>query len=162
MNTTSFIIRNHQSASKNINNVDYLDIIEKTLSASAFNRIITNSPLYLLAVSQYNTKIINTLDRPPIPKWFCGKVETSTGNLIPTYDDTALRAANALITTIPSSVTYTPLVDTITYDPDKCLSGGVPGSAGYSYCLPSTLSPQLSFTSVISGVEFDNLFNLVF
>ena len=142
--------------------VDYMKLIDSVLNASEFNRLIPDSPIYLLAVQQYNNQVAkNTLVRKPIPKWFCGKVNVNNGILTTPYSDEALRAINGYTTTtlLPASG-YT-IINSIPYADDACLQSGTPGSDGYAICNPNIRNINSSFTSVLCGVEFDNLINLV-
>jgi len=137
MNQINFFTRTHNNAD-NPEEFDALKVIEHVLSLHPNNRLRTSSLLYKLAVQQYNTTIKNTLERPPIPKWFCGKIDTETGFLIDT-DDATIRS-NALLSEplAPPSLSAT-AINPLRYPQDKCLIRGTPGSYGYSTC---NLTPE--------------------
>jgi hypothetical protein len=127
----NFIQRNNN---KNTNSFfDAGKYIDEILANDKYAYIIPNSSLYNLAVKQYNTNIENTLIRPSVPSWFCGKINPATGELISTLTDEELRVIGGVSPT--NANTQPPLSSLINLWPvDECLSTGLPGSTGYSTC----------------------------
>ena len=142
--------------------VDYIKLIDEVLGASEFNRLIQDSPVYLLAIQQYNDQVKkNTLVRKQVPNWFCGRIEPATGILITDYTDQELRTINGYSTTILAPVSATQSTLVISYKDDACLKSGTPGSDGYAICDPNIRNVNSSFTSVLCGIEFDTMISLI-
>jgi hypothetical protein len=130
---------NRQNSLQNRQPFDALKIINRFLALHPSNRIIVNSPLYLAAVKQYNTNIQNTLIRPPIPSWFCGKIDSSTNQLITSPTDAEQRVSSGVTTAGTPNIAQTPFQQQNFYTPDACLEVGTPGSTGYVSCQSSNL-----------------------
>lgn len=113
---------------------DAVKLINYFLSLHPLNKLIVNSPLYLAAVKQYNSQIKNTLIRPPIPAWFCGKINQQTNELIPTPTDREQRAVAGVVKDNPYVAPVTIPQDPKLYIQDMCLQIGTPGSAAYLTC----------------------------
>lgn len=128
--TPTFVPRTHKNQTEE-GLVDANAIIKYYSSLHPTNKLIPNSPLYIDAVNQYNTTIKNTLQRPPIPTWFCGKINNSTNELIITPPDADDRAANAVTTDLPSRLPALAPKNPKKYNSDACLQYGTPGSAPY-------------------------------
>lgn len=134
-NLINFVNRDNIATKANKSNkVDALKIIEYYLSLHPSNRVKPNSLLYSLAVKQYNENIQNTLIRPAIPSWFCGKINPTTNELELGLTDEELRAS--------AGVVLDPLIPTLSGAPDTpsgylidtCLENGTPGSYNYTLC----------------------------
>jgi len=124
------LIKNNENPKK----VDAQKIIDYFLSLHRMNRLIVGSPLYNLAVSQYNENIKNTLVRPPVPQWFCGKVNIVTGDLLVTPSDEQTRATSGLVLD-PANPAPPPTPNIQgQYNVDECLEIGLPGSTDYATC----------------------------
>jgi hypothetical protein len=138
MNTkTTFVNRSTNVPQKVQNSIDALKIIEYVLSLSPYNRIIPNSTLYNMAVKQYNNIVAqNTLERPQIPAWFCGKIDETNGLLLEIEPDATLRLSTGVIQT-PTTITPEVSGAVLTYPPDECLAVGTPGSSPYAKCQES-------------------------
>lgn len=132
----NFVNRSNIATSNNKSNkVDAAKLIEHFLSLHPSNRVKPNSLLYDLAVRQYNENIKNTLVRPDVPKWFCGKVNPATNELINIPSDQELRASAGVVSDpltlqLPSSA-----FDANGYLIDNCLYLGTPGSYDYTQCV---------------------------
>jgi len=137
----TFITRQN-TRTNNPSTFDAAKIIKYYLALHPSNRLIVNSPLYLAAVEQYNQQIKNTLIRPPIPDWFCGKINPTTNELIPLPTDQEQRAANGVLNDNPITTTPIPPQDPKNYLQDSCLSTGTPGSAEYLRCNSSALQDE--------------------
>ena len=135
MNDITFVPRTHKN-SNNIkaSSIDAIKLIDYVLSLDKNNRIVVNSQLYKMASDQYNESVRNTLIRPDIPTWFCGKIEPTTGFLLMTDTDIRIQAGISS-SPIPVSALNIDLSGATAYSPDKCLSAGTPGSPGYSNCV---------------------------
>jgi hypothetical protein len=134
MNTITFLPRNHKSSNNNSSNsTDALRLIEYILGLDKDNRIVPNGKLYKLATRQYNESVRNSLIRPSIPTWFCGKIDDDTGLLSTTETDVQLREQSGVST--PETVATSDITgDVKPYPLDTCLPKGTPGSPGYSDC----------------------------
>lgn len=132
MNKINFFIRTHNNQD-NPRAFDAIKVIEHVLSLRPDTKIKTSSLLYKLAVDQYNTTIKNTLTRPPIPQWFCGKIDVETGMLIDTDDTTRRVTSQASLPEAPIIPSAT-VITLSAYPTDKCLEYGTPGSIGYAKC----------------------------
>jgi hypothetical protein len=114
--------------------VDAIKIIEYFSSLHPLNRVKPNSLLYETAVNQYNQNIKNTLIRPTVPSWFCGKINPETGDLINNPSDESLRATAGVVLD-PLTLQPTISGDTLSgYVVDTCLILGTPGSYDYTKC----------------------------
>lgn len=127
----TFIIRNNPQINSKIS-IDVLNLIDYIIRLDANNRIIPNSLLYNLAVKQYNETITNTSTRPPVPEWFCGKIDEQSGLLLVDSDEN-IRASTGVSTSTTTTFIAPSNVST-QYPVDSCLSNGTPGSFGYSQC----------------------------
>lgn len=123
-------------------------LIKYFLSLHPNNKLIIGSPLYNLAVKQYNKKIKNTLVRPPVPSWFCGKVNSDTNELLLNNDDATLRANAGYSDTNVNNISNIQINSRTGYPIDKCLEQGTPGSIEYTKC---------SLTSGNMDEDFDDL-----
>jgi hypothetical protein len=130
-------------------------VIKYFLALHPNNRLIPNSPLYLEAVKQYNTNVKKTMVRPAIPNWFCGKVNSTTNELVPTIPDNILRAASGVVRDIPPSIPEIVKQSITGYLPDECLIYGTPGSVPYTLRCTNVEDPNddrdtgLSFSPIV-------------
>ena len=116
-------------------------------------KLIPNSTTYNRAVAEYNRVVRMGMDRPPIPKWFCGYVDTETGELGKT--DTTIPVSNS----VPSRTDETAVYETSipsAYAWDECLivsgdetigHGWSPGTVGYVNCFDESVSSALVIDS---------------
>ena len=131
--------------------VDAQKLITYFLSLDRENVLIPNSPLYNLAVKQYNSTVKNKTTRPNVPEWFCGRVDPVTNELAPRVDDITTRAS--------AGFTLDPIIDTdqqdgaeiARYPNDECLNLGLPGSYDYAQCSDS-LSLEVLETSGVDWI----------
>ena len=109
-------------------------------------KLIPNSPTYNRAVSEYNIVVRMGMDRPPIPKWFCGYVNESNGELGKT--DTATPVGNSVPSRIGEDLGEEEMVPSA-YAWDECLivsgdetrgCGWSPGTVGYVNCFSDSES----------------------
>jgi hypothetical protein len=148
MTTKMTFVDRRQEKDTQSNIVDAQKIIDYFLSLDPNNRIIPNSPLYNVAVKQYNDNVKTTTVRPPVPNWFCGKVDAATGELLTSKDDEEMRASGGYSSTVINPYDTTAIILSA-YDPDGCLENGTPGSFGYSKC-----SDTLQETIETSGIDW--------
>lgn len=127
----SFIIRSNNTDTKVF--FDAIKYIDQLLITNPDVKIIPDSPLYQLAVSQYNGVIKNTLIRPNVPSWFCGVINPITGELDEALTDQELRVLGGVSGEVLPPAPAVPNPDGQWPD-DKCLPRGTPGSIGYSKC----------------------------
>ena len=151
---TTFVNRNANKKHPR-QSIDAIKIIENALAAHPNNRIDPNSPIYKIAVRQYNDAIKNSTTRPPVPAWFCGIVNPKTNELQLGLTDEALRASSGFV--INPTLSATPLsLETNKYTIDVCLQSGTPGSYGYSKCTDYELAQveagQLASIDWLSGM----------
>jgi len=114
--------------------IDAIKVIEYYLSLHPSNRVKPNSLLYDLAVKQYNENIRNTLIRPPVPSWFCGKINPETDELILELSDEELRASAGVVSDVLTPNLSSEISTPSGYLADNCLYLGTPGSYDYSIC----------------------------
>ena len=131
-----FVVRsanpNYKTPDVNTNNI--IETINYYLSLSPSNTINPNSELYKLAIKQYNDSLKGSLVRPPIPKFFCGKVDATTGQLtIDLTDYNSRLTAGLVVTPLQISITEVPQLSGA-YRVDNCLKNGLPGSYAYTLC----------------------------
>jgi len=134
MNTPiNFVNRSNIATSNDKSNkFDAIKIIEYYTTLHPLNRVSPSSPLYDLAVKQYNENVKNTLVRPAIPSWFCGKIDPDTNELINVPSDQDLRASAGFVLD-PLAIQPSTLTGiTSGYAVDTCLYWGTPGSYEYN------------------------------
>jgi hypothetical protein len=123
-------------------------IIDYFLSLHPDNHVIVDSPLYNLAVKQYNDTVKTTKIRPPVPNWFCGKVDAATGELSLNPTDEDLRLSSGFVLDPTQKTIVVPSKDILTYDSDICLQFGAPGSYGYSRCKDNLTEEEIETSGI--------------
>jgi len=147
----SFIIRNTDK-SNNTTLFDALKVIDYYLSLHPSNTLIPNSPLYQAAIKQYNSNIKNTMIRPEIPSWFCGKINPETNELIALPSDDLLRTSAGFIADPTQEVEPYLLSPSSGYVIDNCLYWGTPGSYEYTLCTLRGGGEEEDFE--VSGIDW--------
>jgi hypothetical protein len=155
----NFIVRQNNQVEP-ASNTDALKIIDFILSLNDSIKIDPDSLLYSVAVEQYNQVIKNTLERPPVPDWFCGKVEADTGELLLNLNDTELRSINGF-NTLSAETTAPVVYISGGYAIDKQLKYGTPGSPGY--VMQTSAIEGFNWASALVGnpipvIEFDTIY----
>lgn len=146
-----FITRTNEIKNK-ATAINAQNIIDYFVSLHPDNKLIAGSPLYRVAVQQYNDSIQATTIRPPVPTWFCGKVDPVTGELSQEVDDAAQRASAGFVSELPTTPIPTGAATPSNYVIDTCLQYGTPGSSGYAQC-KSTLTDD---TLEMSGIDWSS------
>ena len=115
---------------------NYIKLISDMLAKNPGVKINPISPLYRLAVNQYNSMIKGTTTRPPIPSWFCGAVDQASGILTtspgPTPQDQIDPQIQYKVLDIFSGILS---VSPMAYGEDQCLQLGIPGTWQYTQCI---------------------------
>lgn len=131
--TPKFVNRKSSNSTNILDLMPTERLIEYVQSVYPTAKLIPNSKTYNRAVSEYNIVVRMGMDRPPIPKWFCGSVSDSTGELGPTVLTTPVSDRINGDTELTSS--FEPL-NTSAYEWDECLiyrvSGVEVSGRGYS------------------------------
>ena len=86
MLATSFYERRIPEAFRQDGDEIATKIIKYIKSRYPYAVIRPEGDLYKAGVVEYNKKVKNTLERPPIPEWYCGHVDERTG-LLEDYGD---------------------------------------------------------------------------
>ncbi len=112
---------------------DALAIISYVKKINPKAKLIPYSRTYNIAVLQYNLNIKNTMSRPPVPDWFCGRVDPDTGLLV---DDSVLKDAGGAAFTGGLIGGLSGFSGSLQYEWDDCVvkNGATPGSPAYVMC----------------------------
>ena len=137
---------------KPINGTDYFyslpteRIIAYVQSIYPNAKLIPNSPTYNRAVAEYNIVVRMGMDRPPIPKWFCGYINDTTGELgktdiaTPVGNSVPSRTGVEIETEEPISSAYA-WDDCLVVSGDETIGHGwSPGTVGYVNCFEESVS----------------------
>jgi len=127
---------------------DAIAIISYVKKINPRAKLIPYSRTYNIAVSQYNLNIKNTMNRPPVPDWFCGRIDPDTGLLV---DDSVLKDAGGAAFTGSFVGGLSGLLGSSQYDWDDCVvnNGATPGSPLYVMC-----DDNLAYDSDMGTNEF--------
>lgn len=134
---------------------NYISLINNVLERNPGYTVDPTSLLYKLAVQQYNSIVIGTTTRPPIPSWFCGFIEPTTG-LLRTEEEENVLVIKPVYATYK---TPTREIQTSTqlgvYQLDRCLAGGYgcPGGEIWRGCITDT-----NGTIISTGIDYQNGF----
>lgn len=112
--------------------VDYIALVNQSIEINP-SSVDPKSPLYLRAIEQYNAELNKgNTTRLEVPEGFCGYIDPDTGvfRVEPDPSPDIKSKLYPVTPTIITPITEPPLIEK--YDPDKCLSNGLPGSPGYT------------------------------
>lgn len=130
---SNFVTRGRVGDVRSSTMYDAIGIIEYVKKLNPNARLIPNSRTYNLAVSQYNMNVVNTMNRPPVPEWFCGSVDPESGILVDFDADSSIGSETEIVSVVSSSAA---LLSSKQYPWDDCVvvTNSTPGSPAYVKC----------------------------
>ena len=134
-------------------NINAQALIDYFLSLHPSNKLIPNSPLYILATQQYNQSIPLTKIRPEIPNWVCGKIDPDSGEIIISPINELLRTSSGFVVDPLDPTTFVEILPITGYAKDNCLNVGTPGSYGYTKCIGDESQSDIDDREV-SGIDW--------
>ena len=149
-NTPRFVNRKTVNSSNTFESMPAERIIQYVQSVYPNAKLIPNSNTYNKAVAEYNIVVRMGMERPPIPKWFCGSVNNETGELgltvatIP-VSDKIQKIEDLTSSFLPSTPSAYAWDDCLLIDGDENRGRACsPGTPDYVLCYTSGLSSAMA------------------